>query len=457
MSIDLSTGEIFVERSIEHFLHAWKKSTLCYPLLLRGARQVGKSYVVEKFGREAFESLVTINFEAQPEAWACFDSLHPEQILLRLQLIQPQKIIPGKTLLFLDEIQASPQALRALRYFKEKLPDLHVIGAGSLLEFSLRDEAISVPVGRVQFAYLGPLSFREYLSARGHEDLLEELAKAGFDTPLAQPSHLQLLRLIKEYAVVGGMPATVEHFRSTLSLREVGQIQDILLSTYRADFSKYASPSEQRHLRVLMDGIFPTVGQQFKYSKVDPHLRSRELKQALDHLEAAGLVQPVYASTASCLPLSYQVKLNQFKLLFLDLGLLQRGLGVDAQKALEQDLLQLNRGALAEQLVGQELLAYSDCTSDSKLFFWKRDKAGSAAEVDYLAVVDGTIVPIEVKAGVSSKLKSMREFLKEKNARLGIRVSEAPLELKDNILSIPLYRIADIQNLARDALARLPS
>lgn len=441
-----------MDRTIEQSLAAWKESSIRHPLLLRGARQVGKSYIVEKFGTNAFPSFVKVNFESQPEAAACFESLDPEQILTRLQLIQSEKIVPGQTLLFLDEIQNCPQAIRALRYFKERLPALHIIGAGSLLEFTLLEENFSFPVGRIQFAYMGPLSFYEYVRARGRLDLLEGLAQCTVDLPISLQAHQELITLVKEYFLVGGMPASVENYRLSFSLNDVSQIQEILLSTYRADFSKYATPAEQRYLKLLFTGIFPLVGQQFKYSKVDPHMRSRELKRALDHLEWAGLIHPVYASSAGGIPLSFQSKPNQFKVIFLDIGLVQRALRVDPQTVLDQNLLQLHRGALAEQFVGQELLAYSSPHEEAQLFFWQREKLGSEAEVDYVMSVDGVIIPIEVKAGSSSKLKSLRQFMEEKNSPLGVRISEAPLTLKERVLSIPLYAICELPRLVRDTL-----
>jgi len=419
-------------RFLEKELLKWKESKTRYPLLLRGARQVGKTYLVEKFGQAEFASYVSVNFEAQPEAVACFETLMPEEILLKLQLIVKKPIVPGKTLLFLDEIQVCPKAIQALRYFKEQMPQLHVIGAGSLLEFALIQGKFSFPVGRVQFLYLKPLSFEEYALARGKE---------------ISQKHEQMIQLVKEYFLIGGMPAAVSSFCSNQDFEEVARVHEVLLSTYQADFSKYATSAEQKYLKVLFNGIFQEIAQHFKYSKIDPHIRSRELKTALDHLEWAGLVHPVYASTATGIPLSSQLKKTRFKVLFLDIGLAQHFLQIDPKVILENHLIQINRGAIAEQFVGQELLANHSPYQEGQLFYWEKQKAGSDVEVDYLYVFKQNILPIEVKAGDRGRLKSLHAFIKEKKTPIGIQISQKPLSFENGVLSVPFYLICKLPEL----------
>jgi predicted AAA+ superfamily ATPase len=416
---------------------------------------VGKTYLVEKFGKSAFSAFVSVNFEAQPEAIACFDSLDPVEILLRLQTIVKQPIIPGKTLLFLDEIQECPQAILALRYFKEKLPALHVIGAGSLLEFALTQGKFSFPVGRVQFMYLNPLSFKEYALARGKEENWKELMNCDLLTPPNDALHQEMMHLIREYFLIGGMPAAVADFCEALSLETVSRIQEILLSTYRADFSKYATESEQKYLKATFDGLFQMIGQQFKYAKIDANMRSRELKLALDHLLGAGLIQYIYASSAAGLPLSAQVKKTYFKVLFLDIGLVQHAMNINPQIVLTTELIEINRGAVAEQFVGQEFTAYSDFYQEGQLFYWQREKTGSHAEVDYLYVLDQYIIPIEVKAGSYGKLKSLHQFMKEKQSPIGVRISQNPLSFENGILSLPFYLIGNLPNLLKHLLHKI--
>jgi len=440
-----------MERSIENELKKWKDTPVRYPLLLRGARQTGKTYIVEKLGKE-FDSFEMVNFEAQPEAIACFESLNPIEIIQRLELLIKRPIRIGKTLLFLDEIQACPQAIVALRYFKEKMPDLHVIGAGSLLEFALVNNKFSFPVGRVQFIYLHPLSFHEFILAL---DEVKEHAMLEQYTPNIPPPislHQQFIHRTKEYFLIGGMPAVVEAFKTNRSFLEQSRIQDLLLATYRADFGKYATEAEQKYLRILFEGIPYQVGQHFKYSEINPHVKSRELKVALDQLQMAGLAYVVHSTSASGIPLSAQMKPNKFKTLFLDIGLLQRALQVDPGLFIKSDLFQIHRGALAEQFVGQELLAYADFFRDEKLFFWEREKHSSSAEVDFVITAGQHIIPVEVKAGKQGHLKSIIQFMKEKKSILGIRISQQPLSLKNGILSVPFYMVEHIPRLLRESL-----
>ena len=437
-----------VDRALMKELKAWKTSSLRYPILLRGARQVGKTYLVEQFAAEEFESLVTVNFEAQPEAIACFESLDPSEILIRLETALKKPIKPGKTLLFLDEIQACHRAIASMRYFKEKMPQLHLIGAGSLLEFALIQGKFSFPVGRVQFLHLKPLSFEEFAKARGKQ--LPNIQQCSLKDPPSAETHREMLQLVREYFLIGGMPAAVAHFCTSHSMLECSRIHDILLGTYRADFSKYATEAKQKYLRLLFDGIPQTIGQQFKYSKIDAHIRSRELKNGLDLLQWAGLIQLIQASSASGIPLSAQLRRHQFKILFLDIGLVQRALEIDSQIIYHQDLTQINAGAMAEQFVGQELLAYSDPHRSDSLYYWQREKSGSDAEIDYVFTFEHKIYPIEVKAGKQGKLKSLQQFMAEKKSPLGICISERPLAFEQSIMYVPFYLICQLPRLLKE-------
>jgi len=440
-----------MDRKIERELRRWKASPHHYPLLLRGARQVGKTYVVEALGT-SFESFEVVNFEAQPEAMACFETLKPLEIVQKLELLTKRPIRPGKTLLFLDEIQACPQAIVALRYFKEKMPDLHVIGAGSLLEFALVRGKFSFPVGRVQFMYLQPFSFREFSLALYGKEGISLLEKATIENPLSEEMDQTFIKQVKEYFLIGGMPAAIGHFKATNSFLELSRIHDLLLSTYRADFNKYATEAEQKYLRILFDSISYQVGQHLKYSDIDPDVKSRELKIALEQLGQAGLIRLIFASAASGIPLAAQIKRNRFKPLFIDIGLLQRALQTDPELIMTHDLVQIHAGALAEQFVGQELIANADCFCEEQLFFWEREKMSSSAEVDYVITVGQHIIPLEVKAGAHGHLKSLIQFMQEKKSPLGIRVSQRPLSYKDGILSVPLYMIGEIPRLVKAAL-----
>lgn len=440
-----------MERDIEQNLLRWKQQGNRLPLLLRGARQIGKTYVVEKFGRNHFDQLVTINFELQPEFVRCFDTLEPQEILTKLTLLTRQQIESKKTLLFLDEIQDCPNAIRALRYFKEKLPELHVIGAGSLLEFTLNSADFRMPVGRIQSLYLKPLSFKEYLTGMGYNDLrkfLEEIALTR--TPIVEPIHQRLLKLVREYTVLGGMPAVLQAYLTQQDINQCQQIQTVLLNTYRQDFGKYAVQSDYKYLQRLFEKAPGLIAEHFKYVKVDPDMRSRDIKDALEMLRYAGLIYPVYSTTASGVPLVSLVNEKKFKILFLDIGLVMRATRLEAELLLNENILLVNRGVTAEQFVGQELLAYASHFEEANLYFWCREKSSSMAEVDFITHVGPRIIPIEVKAGTISRLKSLKIFMSEKKLDLGIRISQQPLSLHDGILSLPIYMVGELERLVKE-------
>ncbi len=434
-------------RSIEPLLKSWKSQKDRLPLILRGARQVGKSFIIEKFGREEFEHLVIANFEYMPELITCFDTLNPNEICSKLEVFLNQKIIPGKTLLFLDEIQNCPKAITALRYFKEKMENLHVIAAGSLLEFALNEEQFSFPVGRVQFLYLKPLSFDEYLINIDRNNLLNFLNRCSLSEPLDSSMHELCMKHLREYFLLGGMPAVIRKFVETSSFKDCEQTLTLLLETYRNDFPKYTSKTEYQYLQLFFEKAPGLITQQFKFSHIDQEVRSASLKRALQQLNWAGLIQTVIGTSASGIPLQAHAKDSLLKLLFLDLGLVNRSLKLDLTSTWSQDLLTINSGALAEQFVGQELLAYADPFAKEQLYFWKREKAGSSAEIDYVMQVDGKIIPIEVKAGATGSLKSLSLFMQEKKSICGIRISQHPLSFHQGILSVPLYMIRQLPRL----------
>lgn len=441
-----------MEREIEQELKKWKMSPIRMPLIMRGARQVGKSFIVEKFGKEQFKTLVTINFEIEPSFSSLFETLNPSEIIAQIEIKKKLSIIPGETLLFLDEIQYAPKAIMALRYFKEKLPELHVIAAGSLLEFALHDHKFSFPVGRVEFLYLRPLSFYEYLSNQKETRLLEILEKTSLDSPVPSLIHEHALELFKKYILIGGMPAVVDLFLKSDSYLQCQRLQEFLLQTYRNDFGKYATKTQHVYLQKFFEKAPHVVGQHFKYVHVDRDSRSRDLKVALEQLCWAGIINRIHATSASGIPLMAQINENKFKLLFLDVGLLQCVHQIDYEVILKEDITQINSGALAEQFVGQELLAYAKFYENKQLFYWVREAKSATAEVDFVITIDSKIVPIEVKAGTTGQLKSLREFMKEKKSPIGIRISQQPLSLYDNILSVPFYLIRQLSRIYHEAL-----
>ena len=437
-----------MRRDIEKELILWKAQKEKYPLIIRGARQVGKSYLVETFGKTHFQNNVIVNLEFQPQLKDCFKSLDPSEIINKLQLILGVQIKEDNTLLFLDEIQECPQAIMALRYFKEKMPKLPIIAAGSLLEFVMRSPDFKMPVGRIQFLYLEPMSFSEYLDAAGNQNLREFISDVKLTDSIDDVIHKKLLELLRIYIIVGGMPAALTEYLSSKDLMNCQRIQTALLQTYRSDFGKYAKISQHKYLQKVFDAAPRMAGQRIKYSNIDPDTRSRDLKNALNLLTLAGIVRPIYLTKASGLPLGAQINEQRFKINFLDVGLMQNSCGLQGRLSIEEDFMQINAGSVAEQFVGQELTAYSDRHQQVGLYFWAREKRGSMAEVDYVINIGSDIFPVEVKSGKEGRLKSLRMFIEEKKSRLGIRFSQDKLSYYDKILSIPLYMVEQLPRLA---------
>src|SRR3989338_8933084 len=430
-----------MERTLLAQLKSWQSKSLHLPLLLRGARQVGKTYLVEYFGKICFEKTVAINFELSPEYIACFDTLKPKEIINKIEVISKQRITSGTTLLFLDEIQICPNAICALRYFKEQLPELHVIGAGSLLEFVLSRHGVSMPVWRVQYLYLKPLSFMEYLLATNNHHLMEFITQVrlGDDTPDA--IHQTALKLVREYMILGGMPMVIANYIKTESIAECQEFQTLLLRTYSDDFAKYTTSARHKYLQQVYNKTPGLVGQQIKYVHLSPDMDSRYLKDAILDLKKAGVIFPIYSTAASGLPLLTHLNEKRFKLLFLDVGLMKRAAKLDIELLFTQDVMLLDRGAIAEQFVGQELLAYQDPFDEPQLYYLSREDRNSAAEVDYVINFDSLITPVEVKAGKTGTLRSLHLMINEKELLTGVRISSLKLQINDNILSVPFYLI----------------
>lgn len=435
-----------MNRTLLASLKTWAHARIRKPLLLRGARQVGKTFVIRQLG-ESFDSFVELNFELEPELSKCFRSLKPQDIINAIAFIRSVSIVPGKTLLFLDEIQMCPEAIQALRYFKEEMPELHVIAAGSLLEFTLTQESISMPVGRIEYVYLYPCSFYEFLINAKQDVALEHLENITLATVLSDAAHDHLLKLFKEYSVVGGMPEALHTYQETRDLYQVQRIQNSILQTYRDDFGKYANAAHHKYLQAVYNQVPGMVGTQIGYQKIEPEFRSRDLKNAITLLEQAGVVKRIYATAAVGLPLSATLQEKKFKLHFLDIGLVQRKMGLSTNLLIEEDIFKVNAGALAEQSVAQELLAYQDPFSPAELYFWARDKHNAKAEVDFITNIGGHIIPIEVKSGAMGRLKSLNIFLQEHAVPVGVKISSAPLSKTGKILNVPFYLVYKLADL----------
>jgi len=432
-----------MKRLIDYHLRVWKESPLRQPLLLRGARQVGKTYAVRELGK-TFSSFVEINFESNKKAKTIFDTdLDPHRILREISALTDKEIIPGQTLLFLDEIQTIPDAILALRYFYEIMPELHVIAAGSLLDFAI--EQVGVPVGRVQFLYMYPMSFIEFLSALGHNIIIKEILAHPVEREMSGVIHDKILGLLGSYLAIGGMPQAVACWKNMQNLHACSQIPHTLVAAYQYDFIKYGKSHQIKYLDVLFSHIPQQLGKKFKYSLVGD-FRKRELEPCLDLLVTAGVVHRVMHTDAHGIPLGAQADLDTFKVIFIDVGLSQFVLDLKTGDWLLNPLeVFINKGMLAESFVGQELIAYEHPMKKSKLYYWKRDARGSEAEVDYVIQHERQIIPIEVKSGKGKTLRSTQTFLESHHeSPYGIRFSTNNYSVHEKIYSYPLYAIAKV-------------
>jgi hypothetical protein len=444
-----------MNRTIEKHFVAWKDGRNRLPLLVRGARQVGKSYIIESFGKKHFENLVTIDFDLYPHFADCFSGdLNPKRLVAEISVLSGQEIVAGKTLLFLDEIQQCPRAIQSLRYFHEKMPSLHVIGAGSLLEFALSAEEMRMPVGRIQYLFLYPLSFAEFLDASGQSQAVDRIVSQRADRPYPEAIHRHLLQQVKIYLAIGGMPAVVREFCSSGNMQLCARIQAGIVQTYRDDFGKYASRAGVVHLQKVFSSAPKMVGRKFKYSNVDDSINSRELKKALELLEKAGVVYRVKQTAGSGLPLEAGASERNFKVVFLDVGLMQNLCGLSGELLAASDILAVHAGAVAEQFIGQELKGHADPYLNPGLYYWAREARTSNAEVDYLVPMGSRILPLEVKAGKSGTLRSLHAFLKEYQAPLGIRISQANQEFSNSLLSVPLYAMGKLNDFFKKLTER---
>lgn len=428
-----------MKRLIDWHLTAWKNDPRRKPLILRGARQVGKTHAVRTLAQQ-FDTMVEINFELTPEAKTIFEKdLQPERIIWELNLLSKTPITVGKTLLFLDEIQAAPQAILALRYFYEKIPELHVIAAGSLLEFAI--EKVGMPVGRVSTLYVYPLSWIEFLAATDNAAFIEPILNQQVLSEIFQN---QLLDLLGLYLAVGGMPEAVSAWIGTKDPRASYEVQKELVETYRADFPKYAKKHQLKYLDILFNQIPHLIGNQFKYTSIHGEYKKRELAPCIDLLRRANVVHQITHSAGNGIPLGAELNLERFKTIFLDVGLSQALLGLDLSAwFLNPDKDLVNRGKIIEAFIGQELLCYASPKGKTELYFWKREAKGSIAEVDYLYDYQGKVLPIEVKSGHGTTLRSMHQFLLDHPKSLyGIRFWAGNYSEVDRIQSKPLYATA---------------
>lgn len=429
-----------MKRSVENDILEWKKSTRRKPLIIRGARQVGKTWLVENVLAKEFDSFVSIDLEKRRDLHALFEgSLDPKALVEGLEIIDG-RIVPGKTLLFIDEVQACPRALMSLRYFYEQMPELHMVAAGSLLEFIFSE--ISFPVGRIQHLDMHPMTFFEYLLALNKKTMAEKSLKRPEKITVAVQQ--TIMDELRKYFFVGGMPESVKAYRDTGSMVESFDVQSEILDSYRADFSKYKPGIDTTCLDTVFQNVARSVGEQLKYTRLNEHFSYQTNHKAFDLLVKARLISKIQSCNPSGLPLGASVNPRRFKAALLDIGLMQQLCQIPAELAVKQEnLLNIYQGRLAEQFVAQELCA----GQNRELFYWSREARGSSAEVDFVVVNKGKIFPVEVKSGAAGRMKSIHSMLdRYDNCTRGLVLYDGTYQdvPEQKLTFLPLYCAAAI-------------
>jgi predicted AAA+ superfamily ATPase len=454
-----------MKRDASNDLDTWLKKTDRKPLVIRGARQVGKTWLVRDFAQKAGKNLVELNFERHPEFARFFAEREPQTVIRAVEAYMGARIHAENALLFLDEIQAAPEVLANLRWFAEEMPQLPVVATGSLLDFVLAEHSFSMPVGRISYLHLEPMSFEEFLSAIGQDGLRAFIGEFHPGATVPDPLHLRLLEFFRDYLVVGGMPAAVSNWRRENSLIACAAIQQDLLASFRDDFAKYTGRVPMQRLERVLNAVPRLLGRKFTYSQVDREERSAAIRQALELLCRARLCHKVQACDGVGIPLSAGVRESFFKVILLDVGLVSALLGLHTLSSL-RNITVVNEGALAEQAMGQVLRTVEAKFKEPALFYWTRERKGSAGELDYLLQHGTDVVPIEVKAGATGTLKSLHLFMALRRLPVAVRFnadlpSVTSVDCKTTsgaravyrLLSLPFYlagRIHGILDLARE-------
>lgn len=437
---------MYLERKIDSDLEIWKQLPIRKPLMIRGARQVGKSSAVKNLATK-FKYFVEINFDENPSYSTIFEKdLDPISICEQLSVITNTPIVAGETLLFFDEVQSCIPAISSLRYFYEKMPHLHLIAAGSLLEFAL-SEIPSFGVGRVRSIFMYPLSFEEFLLANKENGLLEVLNNATTQKGLSEIVHQKIKTYLKKFLIIGGMPEVVKSYISKGDMLETQRILDDLILSIQADFAKYKNRVNPARIREVFNAVVQQVGTKFSYSYPNSTLSNVQIKEALTLLEMAGLVYYVTHSASNGIPVGAEINPKKRKILLFDTGIFQRILGLNiAQLLIEDDFNIINKGNIAELFVGLELIKNTSCYEKTHLYYWQRESKNSQAEVDYVIQKQDKIIPIEVKAGTKGAMQSMYLFLEEKKSDFGMRLSLENFSEMDKTKIYPLYAVKNVLN-----------
>jgi predicted AAA+ superfamily ATPase len=443
------------EREINKIFLEWKNRKKRKPLVIRGARQVGKTSAVNLFAGDSFKTYIYINLE-QEDNLALFSRMNPvHELVQAIQLKFNKKIIAGATLIFIDEIQNSSIAMNQLRYFHEEMPDLHVAAAGSLLEVKMKSEGFSFPVGRVEYCYMHPVTFEEYLSAMKETEVLHYINSVKPEKKIPFEIHNTLMKKYQEYLLVGGMPEAVARYAETKSLIDVDPVYESILTGFKDDVLKYASMAKAKYIQYLVEHASKYIGLPVKYENFGgSNFRSREMSEAFDVLEKAMVISRVYASASSQLPIVNNLKKSP-KLLYLDTGLVNYQAGLRTEIMNIKDINAVYHGQLSEQITGQTLLSQA-IRKNINLSYWYREQKGSISEIDYLISYHNRLIPVEVKSGKSGTLRSLLNFIDEGRNNFAVRIYSGvsgiekirtPNKKQFALFSVPFYLLHRIEQL----------
>ena len=443
------------QREILADLEAWKTSRNRKPLVLRGARQVGKTTAVHQFA-EKFDHYLYLNLEKPEERRICEQAESFEEFLEAIFFTKKIPKNKGQTLIFFDEIQNSPQTVSKLRFFKEEAAHLYVIAAGSLLE-TVIDVHVRIPVGRVEYRYLYPLTFREFLKAIGENELAEQMQSIKIPTY----AHEALLKQFRKYTLIGGMPEAVRVYAETGDLMELNPVYEALLTSYLDDVEKYAKSDVSRKvLRHCIRSSFFEAGKRIKFQGFgQSNYKSREVSEALHTLEKAMLIRLIYPTTNTKLPLIPNQKKSP-KLHVLDTGLINYFVGLQEEIFRTSEIDSVYEGRIAEHIVGQELIARRR-SQVQPLVFWTREKKQSNAEVDYLVPFKNLVLPVEVKSGKAGKLRSLHLFMDNVDHNFALRIHSGPFSVDDvrtasgktfRLINIPHYLVGSWDKIIENVL-----
>jgi len=431
-----------MKRKLLNNLIEWKNDKNHKPLVLEGARQVGKTWLMKEFGRTQYKKVAYINFDRNEKMCKVFETdLDTNRLITAIELDVEFKITPEDTLIIFDEIQECPRAITSLKYFNEDAPQYDIIAAGSLLGVA-HHFGTGFPVGKVEFLRLYPLSFTEFLDAMGKEQFVELIEKQDFE--MIKLFNTKFEDLLKQYTYIGGMPEVVQDFVDNKDFKKVRTIQKRILSSYEKDFSKHIPANTVEKVRMLWNSV-PTQlakdNKKFIYNAIKKGARAKEFETALTWLKDAGLIYQVYKITKPGLPIGAYEDLDSFKLFVLDVGLLGALVNLDAKTILDRyEIFQEFKGAMAEQYVLQQFKTIKDLP----VYYWTNET--SRSEVDFVIQIDSKVVPVEVKAATNLKARSLKIYMEQFKPELALRTSLADYKKTDNLIDLPLYVIENLNN-----------